>query len=100
MVASVTVADGDLACATTVAQTPAASSPNGGYFYVVVDSTVVLPGDGTKIGVPCYISGDGGVTARAMKAIVAGDACFWNGSNAGFQLAASDTISFFYPVST
>lgn len=100
MTASVTVNDGDLACATAVAQTPAASSTNGGYVFVDVDGTLVTPGDGTKVGVPCYFSGDGGTTARAMKSIVAGDFCYWNQSVAGFNLAASDLISFLYAVST
>jgi hypothetical protein len=100
MVASVTVADGSLACATAVAQNPAASSAAGGYVFVEVDGALINPGDGTKVAVPCYFSGDGGTTARAMKSIVAGDFCYWNGSVAGFQLAASDLISFIFPVST
>jgi hypothetical protein len=100
MVASVTAADNALACATAVAQTPATSSAAGGYVFVDVDGVIITPGDGTKVAVPCYFSGDGGVTARALKSIVAGDFCYWNGSVAGFQLAATDLISFFYLVST
>ena len=100
MTASITVNDGDLACATAVANTPAVSSANGGYVFVVVDGVVFNPGDGTKVAVPCYFSGDGGATARAMKSIVVGDLCYWNQSIAGFNLAASDLISFFYPVTT
>jgi hypothetical protein len=101
MAASTTVLDGAVACATAVAATPAASSAAGGYVGVLVNGIEVLVGDGTKIGVDCYFSSDGGATARAMKAIVAGDLLYWNGSVAGFQLAsATDKIDFSYEVSS
>lgn len=100
MIANATVADGDLACAIAVAQTPAESSASGGYVFVDVDGVLITPGDGTKVAVPCYFSGDGGATARAMASIIMGDFCYWNGSVAGFQLAASDLISFIFPVNT
>jgi hypothetical protein len=90
MVASVTVADNDAATATVVAKANAL----GGYIAVSVNGVgPYLVGDGTKVAVDCYFSGDGGVTARALSAVVIGDTLRWNGSVAGFQLAASDRIS-------
>lgn len=100
MAASVTVADGDLACATAVALTPATSSAGGGYIGVDVNGVAYSVGDGVKVGVACYFSGDGGVTARTMKLVVAGDDLYWNGSVALFQLEASDRINFNFEVST
>lgn len=99
MVASVTVADGDLACATAVATTPAPSTALGGYIMVCVNTAgPQLVGDGTKVAVDCYFSADGGVTARLLRNVVAGDLLYWNGSVAGFQLAATDRVSLFFPV--
>jgi len=100
MVASVTVADGNLACATAVATTVATSSAAGGYVGVDVNGVAYSVGDGTKVGVSCYFSADGGTTALAMKAIIAGDLLYWNGTVAGFQLAGTDRVSFFYDVSS
>lgn len=101
MAASTTVADGDLACATAVATTPATSSTAGGYIGVVVNGVAYLVGDGTKVAVDCYFSGDGGATARLMKSVVAGDLLYWNGSIAGFQLAAAtDKVSFLLDVAS
>lgn len=97
MAASTTVADHDLACATPVAVTPATSSANGGYVGARVNGVTYEVGDGDRTH-DCYYSGDGGATARLMKAIVAGDALYWNGSIAGFQLAPTDRIDFVYPV--
>ncbi len=98
MAALATANDGDQACATAVAFTPAASSANGGYFGVAVDKQRVTVGDGTKTGADCYFSGDGGTTPRAMKAIVAGDLLYWQGSVALFELETVNTIDFFYLV--
>jgi hypothetical protein len=100
MVASVTAADGQLACATAVATTPTSSTTAGGYVGADVNGVWVSVGDGTKVGVALYFSGDGGTTARTMKNIVAGDLPYWNGSVAGYQLAATDRISLHFPVST
>jgi hypothetical protein len=88
MSASVTTVDNDSATATTVA------SPNalGGYIGVRVNGIHYLVGDGTKVAVDAYFSGDGGVTARALSAVTTGDTLRWNGSIAGFQLAATDKI--------
>lgn len=97
MAASATAADGDLACATAVAQNPAPSTTNGGYIQVIVDGLGQFVGDGTKVAVDCYFSGDGGVTARALKSVVAGDLLYWNRTIALFDLAVTDVIDFIYP---
>ena len=101
MAASTTAVDGDVACATAIAQTPASSSANGGYIGVNINGAAQFVGDGTKVAVDCYFSADGGVTARALKSVVTGDLLYWNGSIAGFQLAAAtDFVSFLYDVNT
>lgn len=93
MTASVTVSDGDAACATGIS-----STPNGNSF---VD--VEINGDSPEIGngiktKDCYFSADNGATAKSFNAIVAGDKLHWNGSIAGYQLATTDKVSFFYNV--
>ena len=90
MTASATTSDGDSATATTIAKANALS----GYIGVFVNGVgPYLIGDGVKTAVECYISGDGGTTARALSAVAIGDTLRWNGSVAGFQLAATDHIS-------
>lgn len=91
MTALVTTIDGDDATATTVAKTPGGNS----YVQVLINGQMVSVGDGvlTK---DSYFSGDGGTTARAIAAIVAGDTLHWNGSIAGYQLAATDRIDLNY----
>ncbi|WP_430897600.1 MULTISPECIES: hypothetical protein [unclassified Paraflavitalea] len=93
MTASVTTADGNEACATAMAATPAGSSFVG----VVVSELFVEVGNGVKTKA-CYFSGDGGATARAFGAVVSGDKLYWNGSIAGYQLAATDQVSFLYNI--
>jgi len=102
MTAATTTVDGDLACPTPVALTPASSSANGGYIGVGINPAFpYIVGDGTKVGVDCYFSGDGGVTARLLRDVVAGDFLYWNMSVAGFNLdATKDQVSFFYDVSS
>ena len=46
-----------------------------------------------------YFSNDGGVTARAMADITAGDELIWNGVLAGFELETSDDIDIDYMAS-
>lgn len=91
MTASVTTSDGDAASATAIASTPA----NGSYVGVSINGVSVTVGDGVKT-TPVYFSGDGGTTARSFANIVSGDLAYWNGSIAGYQLAATDTVSFIY----
>lgn len=101
MSASTTTADGNLACATAVATTPATSSAAGGAIGVQVNGVSYLVGDGTKVAADCYFSGNGGTTARALRSVVAGDLLYWQGSIAGFELSAvTDKISFIYEVSS
>jgi hypothetical protein len=101
MSASTTTADGQVACATAVAVTPAASSTAGGGIGVRVNGVGYHVGDGTKVGVDCYFSGDGGTTARLLRSVVAGDLLYWVGSVALFELAAStDKIDFDYEVAS
>ena len=90
MTAATTINDNDLATATAIAATPI------GYVEVQVNGIGAVVGNGTKVGVDAYFSGDGGATARAVGAIVAGDLLYWNGSVAGFQLSPTDRIDFLY----
>lgn len=94
MTASVTTTDDDQATATTVASTPG----GGSYIKVEVNGVHVLLGDGVKASVEGFFSNDGGTTARAIAAVAAGDTFHWVGSVAGYQLAATDRIDFFYDV--
>ena len=89
--ALVTVNDGDQAIAAGLAATPAL----GGNLLVFVDGAEFVVGDGVKTK-DCYFSGDGGVTARAIANIIAGDTLHWVGSVAGFQLQISDRVSIIY----
>lgn len=93
MVALVTTTDGDLATNTTMAGTP----NNSSFVGVDINGAGETIGNGAK-DKACYFSGDNGVTARAWTAIVSGDKLFWMGSIAGYQLAATDIISFNYSV--
>jgi hypothetical protein len=91
MAASLTVADKDIACATALFARPAT-----GYPYVFVNGAMQHLGGLTA---DCYFSADGGVTARTLGTagnIAAGDLLYWNGSIAGYQLAATDRITFEY----
>jgi phage-related tail fiber protein len=91
MTASVTSADFSLACAASIALTPA----NGGYVMVMVNGNQETLGDGVKTR-SCYFSADSGTTAKAIASIVAGDLLYWVGSVAGYQLDATDIIDFNY----
>ena len=84
---SVTVADGDAATATTVPK----NNFGTGKLNLFINGVFYPLGNGVKTKA-AYISGDGGATARAWGAVVAGDTIRWNGSIAGFQLAASDRL--------
>lgn len=95
MTASVTTTDGDAACATALAATPAQGS-----FVAVMISNGFWPtiGNGVKTGCDCYWSRDGGATALSFNQLQVGDSLRWNGSIATVQLSASDTVSFFFNV--
>jgi hypothetical protein len=90
MAANVTVADGDLACVPALQATPV------GYVIVDVNGQITEVGNGVKTKA-CYFSRDGGVTPLAFGALVStSDFLYWNGSIAGYQLAATDKIDFHY----
>ena len=75
------------------------TTPGGnGMVDVLVNGLQYTLGQGTKISVDAYFSADGGTTARAIAAIVAGDTLYWNQSVAGFNLAVIDKISLNYNV--
>jgi len=93
MTASVTAADFNVACATSLAATPARS----GYVDVQVNGASVEVGNGIKTK-DCYFSSDAGTTAKAFTAFASGDLLYWVGSVAGYELAATDKISFNYIV--
>ncbi len=92
LTASATAADNAQATASTVTAAPVVGCDVG----VRVNGVHQLVGNGTKTAVDCYFSGDNGVTARAFGSIAATDKLFWNGSVAGFQLAATDKIDLVY----
>lgn len=56
-------------------------------------------GDGIKTK-DCYFSNDGGVTAKAMADIEAGDTLYWNGVIVGYNLDAGDEIDIDYEASS
>ena len=91
MAASVTVADFDQACATAIVSTPS----NHSYVAVSINGVLQSVGDGVKTQ-SCYFSGNAGVTARSFATLTAGDLLYWVGSVAGFQLAATDQVDFYY----
>ena len=93
MAASLTTADGQSACATTLAATPG----NHAYIQIFVNGLHEVLGDGVKTK-SCYFSADGGTTARTIANIASGDTLYWNGSIAGYQLATTDIIDFDYAV--
>jgi hypothetical protein len=92
MTASVTTTDNDQATATTVAAAPATDSWVG----LAVNGVLEEVGDGTKAGVAAYISGDSGTNARAWNDVVATDTIHWNGSVAGYELAATDVLDLIF----
>ncbi len=74
------------------------TTPSGGSMVeITVNGVAQALGDGIKTK-DCYFTGDSGATARAINAIVAADKLFWNGTIAGFDLSATDTIDFYYNV--
>ena len=75
----------------TITETPAI----GSYVRVFVNGISYILGNGVKTK-DCYFTNDAGVTARAINAIFAGDAFYWNGTIAGFDLSVADRIDFDY----
>ena len=75
----------------TITDTPALD----GYVMVIINGLEAELGDGIKTR-DCYFTGDAGATARPIADIVATDELYWNGTIAGYELAASDVINFGY----
>lgn len=56
-----------------------------------------IVGNGVKTK-DCYVSSDGGTTAKALSAIVAGDTVYWNGVIAGFDLVDTMNLTIKYDI--
>lgn len=93
MAAVATTNDGDVACNTGIASTP----PQDSFVLVFINGVMIEVGDGVKTK-EAYFSGNSGTTARALIDITSGDKLYWNGSIAGYQLAATDRVDFGYVV--
>lgn len=91
---SVTVEDGD-PTGVFISYTPFRDSN----VQILINGINVNLGDGLK-NQPCYFSADGGVNARLIKDIAAGDQLYWNGSIAGYQLDATDEVDVIYDASS
>jgi hypothetical protein len=76
----------------TISKTPI------GYIGVFVNGVETDLGFGSTTSNSCYFSGDGGVTSRNEGDILIGDALYWNGNVAGFDLSIDlpDRISLVY----
>lgn len=66
-----------------------------GHVSVSVNGIGYLLGDADKTK-DCYFSADGGTTAKAISAIVAGDQLIWNGLVAGLDLSTTHRVAFDY----
>lgn len=93
MAASLTTADFQAACATTLVSTPTSD----GYVRVSVNGVGYTCGDGVRTK-DCYFSSDSGTTAKTIANIAVGDTLYWVQSVAGFNLATTDVVDFEYDV--
>jgi hypothetical protein len=66
---------------------------------VLINGISVLEGDGVKT-TEAYFSNDGGLTAKTLANIEAGDEIYWNGDIAGFDLSGTDQIDVEYQRTT
>jgi hypothetical protein len=66
---------------------------------VLINGISVSEGDGNRNG-EVYFSNDGGLTAKSISNIEAGDEIYWNGNIAGFDLTNTDTIDVEYQRTT
>jgi hypothetical protein len=62
---------------------------------IIVNGLGVQEGNGV-LTADCYFSNDGGVTAKTIANIEAGDELYWNGGYAGYELTGDDTIDIVY----
>lgn len=93
MAALATTTPGDQATSAVIANDNAL----GSLLVLTVNGSKQRLGNGTKVGVDAYISGDSGSTARAFNAVVAGDTIHWNGNVALFELGTNDILSLDHP---
>jgi hypothetical protein len=63
---------------------------------VIVNGVSVSVGNGTNLGVACYFSRDGGITAIFFSDLQIGDILYWNGTEAGYQIGAAYNVDFQY----
>jgi hypothetical protein len=66
---------------------------------VLINGISVLEGDGVRTN-EAYFSNDGGLTAKTLANIEAGDEIYWNGDIAGFDLSGTDQIDVEYQRTT
>lgn len=66
---------------------------------VYVNGIALTEGYGTKT-LEVYFSNDGGVTAKALADLTAGDTLYWNTSVAGYAIGPNDTIDIVYEKSS
>lgn len=63
---------------------------------VLVNGLGLSEGNGDRDAAPVYFSNDGGLTAKLIADIEAGDELYWNGDIAGFDLGTDDLIDIMY----
>ena len=63
---------------------------------VLVNGLGLSEADGNRDEAAVYFSNDGGLTAKTIANIEAGDELYWNGDIAGFDLTADDVIDIMY----
>ena len=63
---------------------------------VLVNGLGLSEADGDRDEAAVYFSNDGGLTAKTIANIEAGDTLYWNGDIAGFELTADDVIDIMY----
>jgi hypothetical protein len=63
---------------------------------VLVNGLGLSEADGDRDSAAVYFSNDGGVTAKTIANIEAGDELYWNAVVAGFELTVDDTIDIMY----
>lgn len=66
---------------------------------VLINGISVSEGDGNR-NAEAYFSNDGGLTAKSISNIEAGDELYWNGTIAGFDLTNTDNIDVEYQRTT
>lgn len=63
---------------------------------ILVNGLGLSEADGDRDAAPVYFSNDGGLTAKTIANIEAGDTLYWNGDIAGFELSTDDLIDIIY----